>query len=106
MSLAMRRSARSRWASLLKRSMSRNMPQNPGDQRLLRWANRLLRLLPLYSRPVSGSLTEKLISVALLATPSWSSRRMKFGYVQSLNTMNPVSTAYWRPSTVTGTVCV
>ncbi|MOA37652.1 hypothetical protein D3C78_1592650 [compost metagenome] len=63
----------------MKRRMSRNMPQNPGDNRLLRWAKRLLRLLPLYSRPVSGSVTEKLISVGLNATPSWPRRRIKFG---------------------------
>jgi hypothetical protein len=70
---------RSRRACLLKRRMSRNMPQKPGDSRLRRWANRLLRLLPLYSRPVSGSVTEKLISVGLNDTPIWPSRRMKFG---------------------------
>ncbi|MNY37248.1 hypothetical protein D3C86_1717960 [compost metagenome] len=50
--------------------MSRSMPQNPGDNRLRRWENRLLRLLLLYQRPVSGSVTEKLIGVGLNATPS------------------------------------
>ncbi|MNJ81261.1 hypothetical protein D3C77_799830 [compost metagenome] len=55
------------------------MPQKRGDSRLLRWANRLLRVLPLYSRPLLGSCTEKLISVGCEATPSRSSRRMKWG---------------------------
>ena len=55
------------------------MPQNAGDSRLLRWANRVLRSWPLYSTPVAGSLTEKLISVGLKPTPICSSRRMKLG---------------------------
>ena len=55
------------------------MPQKGGDNRLLRWANRLLRVLPLYSLPVAGSCTEKLISVGCEATPSWPSSLMKLG---------------------------
>jgi len=53
------------------------MPQKAGDTRLLRWAKRVFRSWPLYSTRVAGSLTEKLISVGLKATPICSSRRMK-----------------------------
>ena len=39
------------------------MRQKPGRSRLRRWANRLLRVLPLYSSPLRSQRTEKLIEL-------------------------------------------
>ena len=55
------------------------MPWNDGRNRLRRWANKVFRLLPPYSMPLSSQRTLKLISVGLLATPSSSINSMKRG---------------------------
>ena len=49
------------------------------DSRLLRWANRLSRLVPEYSSPDCSSRTLKPMEVGLLDTPRLSIRAMKLG---------------------------
>ena len=70
-------SATSCRAARLKRAISVRRRRNDGRTRLRRWAKRVLRLVPQYSRPVAASETPKLISVGWVATPSSQSSRLK-----------------------------
>ncbi len=82
------------------------MRRNDGRSRLRRCANSEFSDVPLYSRPLRSQRKLKLMFDGCHATSSSSSIAMKFGYVQSLKTMKPVSTAHVRPSTSTSTVLV
>ena len=86
--------------------MSAIIRRKEGRNRFRRCANSELTDVPLYSRPVRSQLRLKLMFDGCQATPSSSSIAMKFGYVQSLKTMKPVSTAQVRPASSTSTVLV
>ncbi len=66
-------------ASRLKRRMSRTMARNEGRSRLRRWAKSVLSVVPLYSRPLASSRTEKLMRLSCDSTPSSRSSATKFG---------------------------
>ncbi len=53
----------------LKRPTSRSIRRNAGRPRFLRWANTVEGDVPFHSTPVTSSLTEKLMSLGLVATP-------------------------------------
>lgn len=67
------------FASRLKRTISLSSPQKAGFSRLRRWAKSEVRLWPLYSVPLAGLWTEKLICVFCPAIPSSLSRPIKRG---------------------------
>ena len=72
-------SARMRRPIRLKRAMSTSMRTKSGRRAFDGWARTVESDVARHSMPVRSSWTPKLMSLAWVATPSRSSRRMKFG---------------------------
>jgi len=59
--------------------ISQIIRRKEAENRLRRWANKVLRFSTLYSRPVFSHLMLKVMDVGREATSSWSSREQKLG---------------------------
>src|SRR5688572_2638605 len=96
----------SRGDSRLKRRKSVIILRNHGRRTCTRCAKRELTDVPLYSSPVRSQLIEKLMFDGWDSTPSSFIMATNFGYVRSLNTMKPMSTAYGCPPSTASCVYV
>ena len=98
--------ASSAGASRLKRTISRSSERCDGRTRFRRWAKKPLAPRLLYSSPLRSHDTAKDMSESRVATPSSPKSRTRFGYVRSLCTRNPVSSATAPSGPSTSTVLV
>ena len=63
----------------LNRTTSASIRRKAGRRAFRRWANRVVSEVPRHSTPLASSDTLKLMSLALVATPSRSNRRTRPG---------------------------